>query len=47
LTDDLRLLDQQRTFEETDNDAEERDNVQVKEFTLREIEDIFRAVQVN
>jgi hypothetical protein len=46
LTDDDLLLDQQRTFEEADNDAEERDNVQLKEFTLKEFEDIFRAVEV-
>jgi hypothetical protein len=39
--DDLLLLDQQRAFEEADNDAEERDNVQVKEFTLKEFENIF------
>jgi hypothetical protein len=39
--DDLLLLDQQSSYEETDNDAEERDNVQVKEFG-----DIFRAVEV-
>jgi hypothetical protein len=42
--DDFLLLDQQRAFEEADNDAEERDNVQVKEFTLKESEDIFRTV---
>jgi hypothetical protein len=34
LTDYDLLLDQQRAFEEAGNDAEERDNVQVKEFTL-------------
>jgi hypothetical protein len=39
--DDLLLLDQQRAFEEADNDAEEQDNVQVKEFILKEFEDIF------
>jgi hypothetical protein len=44
--DDLLLLYQQRTFEEADNDAKERDNVQVKEFTLKECEDNFRAVGV-
>jgi uncharacterized protein YjcR len=40
------LLDQQRAFEEANNDAEEQDNVQVKKFTLKELEDIFRAVEV-
>jgi hypothetical protein len=44
--DDLLLLDQQRAFEEADNDTEERDNVQVKEFTLKEFENFFRAVEV-
>ncbi|XP_063152245.1 uncharacterized protein LOC134492057 isoform X1 [Candoia aspera] len=39
--DDLLLLDQQRAFEEMDNDAEERDNMQVKEFTLKEFEGTF------
>jgi hypothetical protein len=39
-------LDQQRAFEEANNDAEERDNLQVKEFTPKELEDIFRAVEV-
>jgi hypothetical protein len=47
LTVDDLLSDQQRAFEEADNDAEERDNVQVKEFSLKEFEDIFRAVEVN
>jgi hypothetical protein len=42
----LIFLDQQRTFEEADIDAEERDNVQVKEFTLKEFEDFFRAVEI-
>jgi hypothetical protein len=46
LTDDDLLLDQQRAFEEADSGAEEQDNVQVKEFTLKEFEDIFRAVEV-
>lgn len=44
-TDDL-LLDQHGAFEEANNDAEEWDNVQLKEFTLKEFEDIFRAVEV-
>jgi hypothetical protein len=44
--DDLLLLDQQKLFREVDNGAEERDNVEVKEFTLNEFEDIFRAVAV-
>jgi hypothetical protein len=39
-------LDQQRTIDEADNDAEEPDNMQVKEFTLKEFGDIFRAVEV-
>jgi hypothetical protein len=43
--DDLLLSDQQRTFEGADSDAEERDNLQVKEFSLEEFEDIFRAVE--
>jgi hypothetical protein len=43
--DHLLLLDQQRAIE-ADNDIEERDNMQVKEFTLKEFEDIFRAVEV-
>jgi hypothetical protein len=42
LTDDLLLLDQQRAFEE----AEERDNIEVKEFTLKEFEYIFRYLEV-
>jgi hypothetical protein len=42
LTYDVLLLDEQRAFEE----AEEQDNVQVNEFTLKEFEDIFRAVEV-
>jgi hypothetical protein len=46
LTNDDLLFDQQRAIEEADNGAEERDNVQVKEFTLKEFEDIFRAVEV-
>jgi hypothetical protein len=38
LTDDgLLLLDQQRAFEEADSDAEERDNMQVKEFSVRNL----------
>jgi hypothetical protein len=41
IDDDLLLLDQQKAFEEAENNAEERDNVQVKEF-----EDIFQAVEV-
>jgi hypothetical protein len=44
--DDLLILNRQRAFEEADNDTEERDNVQVKEFTLKEFEDILRAVEV-
>jgi hypothetical protein len=44
--DDLLLLDQRSSFEEADNDAEERDNVQVKEVTLKESEDSFRAEEV-
>jgi hypothetical protein len=43
---DLLHLDQQRAYEEADNDVEERDNVRVKEFTLKEFEDVFRAVEV-
>jgi hypothetical protein len=43
--DDFLLLDQQMAFEEADNDAEERDNVQVMEFTLKEFEDIFRGTE--
>jgi hypothetical protein len=39
--DDLLLLIQQRAIEEADNDAIKRNNVQVKEFTLKEFEDIF------
>jgi hypothetical protein len=41
LTSDDLLLVQQRAFEEADIDAIERNNVQVKEFTLKEFEDIF------
>jgi hypothetical protein len=44
--DDLLHLIQQRAFEEAESNAEERDNMQVKEFTLTEFEDIFRAVEV-
>jgi hypothetical protein len=44
--DDLLLLDEQRAFEEADNDAEEGDNVQVKEVTLKESEDFFRAIEI-
>jgi hypothetical protein len=44
--DDLLLLYRQTAFEEADNGAEEWYNVQVKEFTLKEFEDIFRAVEV-
>jgi hypothetical protein len=40
IDDDLLLLDKQRAFEEADSDAEEWDNVQVKEF-----EDIFRVLK--
>jgi hypothetical protein len=47
LTDDDLHLEQQRAIAEADNAAEERDNVQVKVFTLKESEDIFRAVEVN
>jgi hypothetical protein len=37
LTDnDPLCLDQQRAFEKADSDAEERDNMQVKEFTHKE-----------
>jgi hypothetical protein len=32
--------------EEADSDAEERDNVQVREFSLKEFKDSFRAVEV-
>jgi hypothetical protein len=46
LIDDDLLLGQQRAFEEADNDAKERDNVQVKEFTFKEFGYIFRAVEV-
>jgi hypothetical protein len=46
LTDDDLLLLQQRAFEEADSGAEEQDNVQAKEFTLNEFEDIFRVVEV-
>jgi hypothetical protein len=42
---DLLPLDQQRAFEEACVDAEERDNVQVKELTLEEFGDIFRAFE--
>jgi hypothetical protein len=45
--DDLVLVDQQRAFEEANSGAEEWDNVQVKESTLKEFEDIFRAVEIN
>jgi hypothetical protein len=31
------LLDQQKAFQRADNDAEERNNIQVKEFTLKEL----------
>jgi hypothetical protein len=37
--DGLLLLDQQRASEEAENDAEERDNVQMKEFILKEFGD--------
>jgi hypothetical protein len=37
--------DQQRVSEEVDNDSEERDNVQMQEFSLKESGDIFRAVK--
>jgi hypothetical protein len=43
---DVLLLDQQRESEEAHNDAEERVNAQVQEFTLKEYEVIFRAVEV-
>jgi hypothetical protein len=46
LTNDDLLLGQQRASEEADNDAEERDTVQVKEVTLKNFQDIFRAVEV-
>jgi hypothetical protein len=46
LTDDFLLLDQQRAFEKAVNVAKERDNVQVKEFTFKKFEGIFRAVEV-
>jgi hypothetical protein len=46
LIDDDLLLDQQRAFEEANNDARERDNVQVKELTFKEFGDIFRPVEV-
>jgi hypothetical protein len=45
LTDDDLFLDQQRAFEEADNEAEGRDDVQVKDLILKELEDIFRAVE--
>ncbi|XP_007498102.2 tigger transposable element-derived protein 1-like [Monodelphis domestica] len=45
-TDDFLHLDQQRAFEDIDNDTEEADNKQMKEFTLKEFEDIFQALEV-
>lgn len=42
MTDD-DLLDQQRAFEEADNDTS-GDNVQMKEFTLQEFENMFRGI---
>jgi hypothetical protein len=45
LTDDDLFLDQQTDFEEANNDTEEQDNAEVKEFMLKEFEDIFRAVK--
>jgi hypothetical protein len=44
--DDFLLLNKKQTYEEADSDAEEGDNMQVKEFTLKEFEDIVRAVEV-
>ncbi|XP_051842461.1 uncharacterized protein LOC127554692 [Antechinus flavipes] len=45
LTDnDLHL--EQQVFEEASNDLKESDNMQMKEFTLKEFEDLFRAVEV-
>jgi hypothetical protein len=41
LTDNDLLLDQQKAIEKAANDAEEQDNVKVKEFTLNEFEDSF------
>jgi hypothetical protein len=37
--DDVLLLDQQRAVEEADNDADEGDDVQVKEFIIKESEE--------
>jgi hypothetical protein len=45
--DDLLLLEQQRASEEANSDAEKRDNLHVKEFTFKEFEYIFRAVEIN
>jgi hypothetical protein len=47
LSNDDLFLDQQTASEEAENMAEEPDNVQVKDFTLKEFEDNFRAVQLN
>ncbi|KAM9033903.1 uncharacterized protein LOC105749892 [Sarcophilus harrisii] len=45
LTDnDLHL--EQQVFEEANNDLKESDNMQMKEFTLKEFEDLFRAAEV-
>ncbi|XP_043835158.1 tigger transposable element-derived protein 1-like [Dromiciops gliroides] len=45
-TDDFLHLEQQRVFEDIDDDTEEANNVQMKEFTLKEFEDIFQALEV-
>ncbi|XP_036597382.1 tigger transposable element-derived protein 1-like [Trichosurus vulpecula] len=44
--DDFLHLDQQRVFEDVGDDTEEADNMQMKEFTLKEFEDIFQALEV-
>ncbi|XP_044522035.1 uncharacterized protein LOC123238854 [Gracilinanus agilis] len=46
LADDDLHLEQQQVFEEANSDTIVADNVQMKEFTLKEFEDIFQAVEV-
>jgi hypothetical protein len=46
LTDGFLLLDHQKASEKVDSDAEELENVQVREFNLKEFEDVFRAAEI-